>query len=101
MALLEEVVWRAYVSDALRERFGTRRALPIASVLYAAAHLPTLFTLRDPIAGLNPLVILAALGCGIVWTFLRLYTARFGAIVVSHAVFTFFYFSTMYSNFGF
>ena len=76
VAALEEISWRGFVYSLLEERLGTRRAWPATAVLYALAHLPTVFLLRDPFAGPNPLVVLAALGCGLVW---GLIVARTGA----------------------
>jgi membrane protease YdiL (CAAX protease family) len=87
VAALEEVAWRGYVFDLLDERLGTRRAWPATAILYAAAHLPTLVLLRDPFAGPNPLVVLAALGCGLVWGLLVARTGRLPVAIFSHALF--------------
>jgi hypothetical protein len=65
-----------------------RRAALISSLLYAAAHLPTLFLLRPPGGSLNPLVMLAALGCGLVWSFLVLRTGRLTPAILAHALFS-------------
>jgi len=90
IVLAEELVWRGMVLDELTGRFGTRRGWVLAAALYALASLPTAYTLRDPVAGLNPLLLIAAFGCGLVWTFLA---GRFGRLwpsAVSHLVFTYF-----------
>jgi membrane protease YdiL (CAAX protease family) len=90
IALSEEIVWRGYVLDELNERFGQRRGWILTAVLYAAAALPTAFTLSVPGAGPNPLLVIAAFGCGIVWTYLA---ARFGRLLpsaVSHVAFSYF-----------
>lgn len=90
IVLAEELVWRGLVLDELTERYGNRRAWVVAAVLYALAALPTAYTLRDPVAGPNPLLVFAALGCGLVWTFLA---GRFGRLwpsAISHFVFTYF-----------
>jgi len=90
IVLAEELVWRGMVLDELTAAYGTRRGWVIAAVLYALAALPTTYSLRDPIAGPNPLLVIAALGCGLVWTFLA---GRFGRLwpsAVSHLVFTYF-----------
>jgi membrane protease YdiL (CAAX protease family) len=87
---MEEVIWRGFVAHDLTQALGARRALPLAAVLYAVAVLPTAWTLADPSAGLNPLLVLAALGCGICWTFLALRSKRLFAVWVSHAVFSYF-----------
>ena len=90
IALAEEIVWRGYVLDELNERFGKRLGWVIAALLYAAAALPTAYTLRLPGVGPNPLLVFAAFGCGIVWTFLA---GRFGRLLpsaVSHVAFSYF-----------
>jgi membrane protease YdiL (CAAX protease family) len=87
---LEELVWRGLVLSALTESLGTRRAWPVAAALYAAAHLPTVVTLGDPMAGPNPLLPIAALGAGLVWSFAARLLGRLPPIVVSHAIFTYF-----------
>jgi membrane protease YdiL (CAAX protease family) len=90
LAGMEEVVWRGFVAHELSQKLGSRRALPLAAVLYAASLLPTAWTLADPAAGLNPLLVLAALGCGICWTFLALRSHRLIAVWASHAAFSYF-----------
>jgi hypothetical protein len=89
-AALEEIVWRGLVLEQLSERFGTRRAWPLAAIAYGAVHLPTLWTLKDPVAGMNPLLVTAALGCGIVWTFVAAYIGRLPPVIISHVAFTYF-----------
>ena len=88
LAVLEELAWRGLIYTLVEERFGTRRAWPITALLYAAAHLPTVFLLRDPYAGPNPLVVLAALGCGLVWGLIVARTGRLPVAILSHALFT-------------
>jgi membrane protease YdiL (CAAX protease family) len=90
VAILEEIAWRGYVFSSLEERIGTRRAWSVTAVLYAAAHLPSVFLLRDPAvdAGINPLVVLAALGCGLVWGLVVARTGRLPVAIFSHALFT-------------
>jgi hypothetical protein len=46
--------------------------------------------LADDTAGLNPLLVLAALGCGICWTYLALRSKRLIAVWASHAAFSYF-----------
>ncbi|HEV8550202.1 MAG TPA: CPBP family glutamic-type intramembrane protease [Polyangiaceae bacterium] len=90
IVVAEELVWRGFVLDAATERFGTRRGWLVAAGLYALAALPTVYLQRDPVAGLNPLLVMAAFGCGLVWTFL---SGRFGRLLpstVAHLVFTYF-----------
>jgi hypothetical protein len=90
IVVCEELVWRSMVLDELSERFGTRRGWPLAALCYGVTALPTLYTLRAPIAGLNPLLVTAALGCGLVWTFLASIKGRLLPVIVAHGVFTYF-----------
>jgi hypothetical protein len=90
IAAVEELVWRGLVLGALTEELGSRRAWPFTAVLYAVAHLPTLVTLSDPLAGPNPLLVLAALGAGLVWSFSASILGRLGPAIVSHAAFSYF-----------
>lgn len=85
---LEELTWRGLVFPALESRMGTLRAALLSVVLFAAAHLPTLHRLADPVAGLNPLLVVAALGCGGAWTYLRWRVDRLVPVLISHSLFT-------------
>jgi membrane protease YdiL (CAAX protease family) len=86
----EEIVWRGMVLGDLTERFGRRAALPLSALAYGVAALPTLWLIRDPIAGLNPLLLTAAVGCGLVWSFLSAQIGRLPPVVISHMAFTYF-----------
>jgi membrane protease YdiL (CAAX protease family) len=86
----EELVWRGLVLDLLTEQFGKRRAWIVASLLYALSLCPTIYALRDPIAGPNPLLPTAALGAGLVWSFLAARFGRLSPVAVSHMAFTYF-----------
>lgn len=88
IGLCEELVWRGWVQTALGERLGARGWM-LSTLAYAVAHGATLVTLRDDIAGPNPLVFLAALGCGLCWAFLRERTGRLLPGVFSHVAFTY------------
>jgi hypothetical protein len=116
IAILEEIVWRGLVYGEVRayflrrqsasadpyapgqagmmshqaneESLGTRRAWPVTALLFAAASLPTLYDLRDPFAGPNPVIPLAALGCGLVWGFIAAQTERLPVAIFSHVFFT-------------
>jgi membrane protease YdiL (CAAX protease family) len=90
VAALDEIVWRGYVLDALGERCGHRRAFLYSVLLYGAAALPTLVTLRDPVAGANPLWPLLSLGCGLFWAFLARLTGRLPPCIIAHWVFAYF-----------
>jgi membrane protease YdiL (CAAX protease family) len=90
IVVCEELIWRGMVQDELSARFGVRRGFVLAVLLYALAALPTVYALRDPVAGPNPLLVIAAFGCGLVWSFLA---GRFGRLLpstVAHLVFTYF-----------
>lgn len=90
IAVMEELIWRGYVLERMTAHFGERRGWVFTAVLYSLATLPTAYTLRDPVAGLNPLLIMAALGCGIVWTFMAARFKRLLPVIVSHVAFTYF-----------
>jgi membrane protease YdiL (CAAX protease family) len=90
IAVLEEISWRGFIQRSLEERFGTRRAWVIAAGLYALVHVSTAFGLRDPAAGLNPLLVVAALGAGLSWGFIVRMMGRLPPVLVSHAAFAYF-----------
>ncbi|HEX9622438.1 MAG TPA: CPBP family glutamic-type intramembrane protease [Polyangiaceae bacterium] len=90
LPLLEELVWRGGVLDELNRSLGERRGWLFAALLYATAHLPSAYTMRAADAGLNPLLVLAALGCGLCWSFMARMFDRLPPVMVSHAVFTYF-----------
>ena len=87
IAIAEELVWRGLVMGLLEELMGSRRAWVWQAVLYALAHVPTVWALRDPVAGANPVVILAALGCGLVWGGMARRFERLLPGVISHVLF--------------
>ncbi|RYE95045.1 MAG: CPBP family intramembrane metalloprotease [Myxococcales bacterium] len=89
VTVAEEVVWRGMVQQILEEKFGVRVGWIAAAVLYALAHLPTLWLMAMPPVGKNPLVMLAALFCGAVWGFLVARKQRLAPALVSHAIFTY------------
>ena len=94
LASCDELTWRGLVQSELDERFGARRGWIVCAALYAAAHAPTLVTLRDDIAGPNPLLLLLALGSGLCWGFLRARSGRLVPAILSHAAFA--YLATQY-----
>lgn len=87
MAAAEEIVWRGLVTSLLEEKIGSRRAWVWAAVLYAVAHVPTMWALRDPVAGPNPMIVVAALGCGLVWGFMARRFERLLPGIFSHVLF--------------
>ena len=90
IVVCEELVWRSLVLDELTQRFGTRRGWPLSALCYGITALPTLYTLRVPEAGLNPLLVTAAFGCGLVWSFLSTIKGRLIPVIIAHGAFTYF-----------
>ena len=87
IAVSEELVWRGLVISLLEERVGSSRAWVWAAVLYSLAHLPTIWALRDPVAGLNPVVPAAALGAGLLWGYMARRFERLLPSIFSHVLF--------------
>ena len=88
VAAAEEIVWRGLVMGALARAYAARKAWLITTALYAAAHLSTIYLLRDPSSGPNPLLFAAAAFCGLVWGYLATAIDRVAPSVFAHAVFT-------------
>lgn len=87
MAVAEEVLWRGLVIGLLEELIGSRRAWVWGAVLYAVAHVPTVWALRDPVAGANPVVLLAALFGGLLWGGMARRFERLLPGIFSHVLF--------------
>ncbi len=83
----EEIIWRGFVTRLLAERVGSHRAWVYASLLYALAHAPTLWALGDPRLGPNPVVVVAALGGGLVWGGMARSYGRLPPVMLAHAAF--------------
>jgi len=49
-----------------------------------------MFVLADPEMGINPLLAIAAFGCGLVWSLTASLAGRLPPVIVSHAVFSYF-----------
>lgn len=88
VGLLEEVAWRGLLYPMLRDEVGAVRGALLTTILYGLAHAPAMVLLADPRAGPNPLLPLAALGCGFVWIYLTVRVGRLGPAMFAHAVFT-------------
>jgi len=88
IAALEELVWRGWVMRALQQAHGAKPALLVTTLLYGLAHAGSAFTLAVPDAGPNPLLVVAALGCGLVWGAMALRFERLGPSLCAHALFT-------------
>ena len=69
IVLAEELLWRGVVTRFLMERLGSGWGIVAGSIVYTFAHLATL----------NPLLLLAAFGCGLFWGWL--YAAADNVIV--------------------
>jgi hypothetical protein len=82
----EEIVWRGAVTQLVAERVGSRLAWLWAAGLYTVALVPTAWALGSS-SGPNPLLVLLALGGGLLWGGM----ARvFGSLVpgiLAHALF--------------
>jgi membrane protease YdiL (CAAX protease family) len=86
-AAAEEIVWRGLVTRQIAVVTGSRTAWIWAAVLYALAHTATVFELRDPVAGYNPVLMIAALGLGLVWGIMARHFGRLMPGILSHAAF--------------
>ncbi len=87
MATMEEVVWRGWAQSLLDNLVGRRFGWVAAGGLYALAHAPTLWALADPTVGQNPVVVIAALGAGLVWSAMARYFGRLWPSIICHALF--------------
>jgi membrane protease YdiL (CAAX protease family) len=87
IAIGEEVLWRGVVTRLLEPLVGSRRAWIVSAFLYALAHLPTVFLLADDAAGHNPMLVLGALGAGLVWGGLARRLGRLSPGILSHVAF--------------
>lgn len=77
--LSEELVWRGVVQTTIAHGLSVPAAAGLGAVLYGVAHAPT---------G-SPVLVLAALGCGIVWSALRGLTGGLVAPIIAHFVWDF------------
>jgi membrane protease YdiL (CAAX protease family) len=87
ICVCEETVWRGMVQDQLT-RFHSRAAPALTALAYATSTVPSVFLLGH--GKPNPLMLLAALGCGLVWSYARRAVPRLFPLIVSHLVFTYF-----------
>jgi membrane protease YdiL (CAAX protease family) len=70
----EELFWRGFVQRRFSERWSASSAFALTTLLYTAIHLPT---------G-NPVLILAALTCGVFWGGFYWATGSLVPVLVSH-----------------
>lgn len=90
VAALEELVWRGWVMHVLTAGYGARTGWLASSALYVVAQAGTVYQLRDPAAGANPILpilLVAAGGCGLVWGLVAQRIGRLGPSLFSHALF--------------
>jgi membrane protease YdiL (CAAX protease family) len=64
------------------------RAAVATTALYTLAHASTLFLMRMPNVGPDPLIVLAAAGTGFVFAILGVRTGRLVPCLVAHALLT-------------
>jgi membrane protease YdiL (CAAX protease family) len=82
----EELVWRGAVTQVFADRFGSRTAWLWAAGAYALAYVPTMWALRGGL-GLNPVLVVAALGGGLFWGAMSRVFGTLVPVVVTHAFF--------------
>jgi hypothetical protein len=86
VAVAEELLWRGAVTQLLAERFGSRWAWAWSAVLYALAYVPTMWALRAG-EGLNPVLVIAALGGGLLWGAMARLFGRLVPGMIAHVLF--------------
>lgn len=69
----EEIFWRGFIQNKL-QKFGNVRALIITTIIYTGIHIPTL----------NPVLVLAALTCGLFWGYIYYRTGSLLTVLISH-----------------
>lgn len=73
----EEIFWRGYVQEKLSARYNQNIGFIVTTAIYALVHA----------GSMNFMLTMAALVAGFVWgTLYRFFPQRFGAIIVSHAL---------------
>jgi hypothetical protein len=70
----EEIYWRGFIQRFFQMRWGKGTAFLLTVILYTGMHLST---------G-NPVLILAALICGVYWSGLYWYTGSLVPVLISH-----------------
>lgn len=89
VAFGEEILHRGWIQDHMNALLGRSRGWIASGVLFACTLSPTILTLRSAEAP-NPLLFVAALGCGLCFGLCRKLTDRLTPGFVAHAVFTYF-----------
>jgi membrane protease YdiL (CAAX protease family) len=86
VALAEELLWRGTVTQLIAERMGSRSAWVWSAALYALVYVPTMWALRTG-AGINPLLVVAALAGGLLWGGMARAFGRLAPSILAHALF--------------
>ncbi len=89
VAACDEITWRGLVLRVLEEKVGSRRAWAVTGLLYALSLLPTAWLLRTGV-GPNPLIPLAALAGGFVWSLITARSQRLLPAILSHGIYLWF-----------
>ena len=88
--MLDEIIWRGWLQDQLAVSVGRVRGWLLTSLLYGLQAAPTIVALKDPVAGLNPLLLIMALVAGLLFGFLTHVTNRTAPAMIAHATFAYF-----------
>lgn len=73
----EEIFWRGYIQNSLSKRWSPNIGFIVTTLIYGLVHLPKF----------NFMLIMAAFVAGFVWGLAyRFFPEKFGAIVISHAL---------------
>lgn len=89
----EELVFRNLVQKSLYERFSPAGAVVVASVIFAAVHVPQYYN-PNPVAMLSTLAVVFALSLLLGWTYLR--TGNLVVPVLIHGTFNALQFALLY-----
>ena len=73
----EEIFWRGYIQKSLSEKWNPNIGFIVTTLIYSLVHLPKF----------NFMLIMAAAVAGFIWGLAyRLFPEKFGAILISHAI---------------
>jgi membrane protease YdiL (CAAX protease family) len=72
----EELYWRGFIQRYYSRKWNGSVALLITTLFYVLVHLPT---------G-NPVLIIAALTCGVFWGFMYMVTGKLVPVLISHMI---------------
>lgn len=86
IASCEEVLWRGTITQLVASQVGSRWAWVWSAGLYALAYIPTMWALRAG-AGIDPVLVAAALGGGLLWGGMARLFGRLVPGIIAHALF--------------